>query len=220
MMSGHLRHAVGLASVLLALIPAVAWGGGLRFERAFDVRGEPASLHFQATFRARGGAHRLEVWRDEERRVRRRTDDSIETFASHLPDDPEYQLSILDLKKRIHTRVDRTNLYRIGNFTDWFDLTHGLRRPRGAYLLTAAAAPAGAPRPVDRCRWYDLSEGESTSHVCWSGAHRIPLLIVREGGELVWRVDRVDRSPPPASTFDIHDDGFVRNDANQDIAAD
>jgi hypothetical protein len=217
---GRLRSTAGLASVLLALAPAVAWGGGLRFERAFDARGEPASLHFQATFQGRGSAHRLEVWRDGERRVRRRTDDAIETFASHPPEDPEYRLSILDLKRRIHTRVDRTNLVRIGNFTDWFDLTHGLRRPRGAYQLAAAAAPAGAPRPLERCRWYDLSESGRTSHVCWSAANRIPLLIVQEGGDLVWRVDRVDRGPHPAGTFDVHDEGFVRNDANEDIAGD
>jgi hypothetical protein len=36
----------------------------------------------------------------------------------------------------------------------------------------------------------------------------------------VWRVATLDRKPIASKTFEIHDEGFVRNDANQDIERD
>ena len=85
-----------------------------------------------ATFASRGAPHKLEVWRDGDRRVKRVTDRAVTSFASHKPGSPEFQLSILDARRRIHTRIDRVDMYRIGWFTDWFDLTHGLRHPKGS----------------------------------------------------------------------------------------
>ena len=219
--SGRQSSGPRLVALLAAVaVPLLASGGGLTFEQAFDATGEPTALHFQAAFRAHGGEHRLEVWRDGDRRVKRRTDETIETYAFHRPGDAEYELSVLDLRKRIHTRVDRTNLFRIGSFTEWFDLTHGLRHPRGPYRVVSARAPRGTPGPVEACRWYDLTQADRTTHVCWSVAERIPMLIVADGGETVWKVTRVDRGPIAPGTFEIHDEGFVRNDANEDIAGD
>ncbi len=210
-----------LALVLLAAAaPAAASTGGLTFEQAFAAGRKPTGVHFQATFRVAGAEHQLEVWRDGDRRVRRRTDDAVETFAFHRPGEAEFQLSVLDLKKRILTRVDRTSLYRIGSFTDWFDLSHGLEHPRGTYRLTGAGAPGGAPRPLERCRWYELAEAGRTTHICWSARDGIPVLVETDEGEVVWKVTRVDRGPVAPGTFDINDDGFVRNDAREDIEGD
>jgi hypothetical protein len=211
-----------LAALCLAaaLSPAVR-GEELGFDQAFSAGGEPAALHYAVVFTSpRGEEHRLEVWRDGDRRVRRRTDEAIETYAFRDPPDPEFRLSILDRRRRIHTRIDRTNLYRIGSFADWFDLGHGLRHPLGAYRLARGHAPEGAPAAVEGCQWYDLAQGGHTTHVCWSPRSRIPLLIQGQDGRVSWKVTALDRGPIPASTFEVHDEGYVRNDANADVERD
>jgi hypothetical protein len=190
------------------------------FEQVFSDKDEPAALHYRAIFVSNRAEHHLEVWRDGDRRVKRRTDAAIETYAFRTPGDPEFRISILDMRKRIHTRIDRTNLYRIGNFTDWFDLTHGLKHPMGEYRLARAQAPDGAAKAIQACQWYDLIQDQRTTHICWSAQSRLPLVIQAQDGQVVWRVAALDRKPIPATTFEIHDEGFVRNDANQDIERD
>jgi hypothetical protein len=219
----HLRH----LSVLLvgggALLPAPLVAGetpALSFEKVFDTRGEPASLNYSVRFFAAGIEHHLEVWREGDRRLRRRTDESVEIHATRAPGAADFDLSVLDLKKRIHTRIERTNLYRIGNFTDWFDLAHGLRRPKGAFELVRASAPADIAKPIEPCQWFDLTEGSRTTHVCWSARLRLPLMLVDASGTVQWQVTRVSTAALPGSTFVIDDKGYVRNDANQDIAGD
>jgi hypothetical protein len=192
----------------------------LKFEWAFSAKGEPRALHYHATYFSGGTEHRMEVWRDGETRLKRRTDDAVETYAFHKPGDADYRLSVLDLKKRIHTRIDRNNLYRIGNFTDWFDLSHNLKHPGGDYQLATAQAPADAENAIANCQWFDLSEAGRTSHICWSKASRLPLLIQAQDGKTVWKVTSLDRKSIPGNIFEIHDEGFVHNDANQDIEGD
>ncbi len=219
-----------LAALALAAAttPALAAPGRASFEQAFSTAGEPARLHYTVAFVSRGAPHRLEVWRDGDRRVKRVTDGAVTTFAFHRPGSPDFKLSILDARRRIHTRIDRTDMYRIGQFTDWFDLTHGLRHPKAAYVLTAGSAPAGAPRPVRACTWWDLTQGARTVHVCWSPTVRLPLLIVDprappgpgSAAGVVWRVASVSEASAPPGAFRIHDRGYVRNDADDDISQD
>jgi len=190
----------------------------LKFEEVFRVKGEPVALHYQAEFAAKGAKHQMEVWREGELRVKRRTDDEIETYAFRKSGDAEFRMSVLDMKKRIHTRIDRTNLYRIGNFTDWFDLAHGLKHPMGDYQIAKSQSPDNALKAVEPCQWYDLKQNGQTTHICWSMQNRIPLLIQTQ--QLVWRVSKLDRKSIPVKVFEIHDQGFVHNDANQDIERD
>ncbi len=201
-------------------VPLLVSAGELTFDTAFGVQGEPPALHYRAVYQSKGAEHRVEVWRDGELRVKRRTDDDVETFAFREPGSAEFQISILDLRKRIHTRIDRTNLYRLGNFTDWFDLTHALRYPRGPYQLTRTPVAAGPQKPIDRCLWYELRQERRVTRICWSARDRIPLVIQAGGGEIVWRVTDVDRARIPPEVFQIHDQGFVRNDASADIEGD
>ncbi|BDG07040.1 hypothetical protein [Anaeromyxobacter paludicola] len=208
---------LGLAAVLAAASPAPAGAAGLTFERAFG--GVESPLHCRVAYASGGSPHRLELWRDGDRRVRRRTDDVLETYATRRAGSPEYSLSVLDLRRRIHSRVDRTSLYRIGSFTEWFELGHGLRHPTGPYRLTRAAA-TGTARPLEACDWYELAQGARRSRICWSPRHRLPLLIEDGRGAVVWRVTSLDREPPAASVFEVHDEGFVRNDAAADISGD
>jgi hypothetical protein len=192
----------------------------LDFDHVFSTRGEPAATHFQATYLTGGLEHHVEVWRDSDRRIRRRTDDKAESFAIRTQGSPDYRLSVLDLGKKIRTDIDRDNLYRIGQFTDWFDLGHGLRHPQGSYRLVPAATPHGAARAIGACEWVALVQGTQTTHVCWSTTAKLPLLIQAADGRTVWRVTTVDHKPIANKVFAIHDEGFIRNDANADIERD
>jgi hypothetical protein len=218
------KWALGLQLATLYVAAAAslnAQAKALMFEQVFNPKGEPAALHYQAVYTAKGEDHQLEVWRDGDRRVKRRTDDAVEMVASHNPGDAEFHLSILDKKKRIHTQIDRTNMYRIGNFADWFDLAHGLRHPKGTYLLSSATAPESAPKTAAlTCKWYDLTQDNRTTHVCWSANIRLPMLIMSAQGKVIWRVTSLDQKPIPEKTFKIQDEGYVRNDANEDIESD
>lgn len=209
-----------LAVLYAAAVALQAHAAELRFEQAFDTSGGQAALHYQANYSAGSTRHRVEVWRDGDRRVRRRTDDRIEIHASREAGSAEFEMSILDLEKRIHTTVSRSNLYRIGNFTDWFDLAHGLRHPRGAYRLGSIAAPVGAPAPLQSCSWFELAQDGQASRICWSAQEQVPMLVLSANGDAVWRITALDRQPITQEALAIHDDGFLRNDANQDIEPD
>jgi hypothetical protein len=193
---------------------------GVTFEQAFSASGEPRATHFEAEYVARGSTHRIEVWRDAERRIRRRTDDAAEIYALRKAAKPDFHLAVLDLKRKLRTDIDRDKLYRIGNFTDWFDLGHGLRHPMGKYTLVAAKAPAGGPTPAEPCQWYNLAQSGRVTYVCWSVASRVPILIQDQVGATVWRVTKVDHKAILETVFQIADTGFVRTDANEDIDRD
>jgi len=202
---------------------AVAAGGeaaSLKFEKTFNDAAEPAALHYKAAFVSRGASHQMEVWRDGQRRLKRSTDAAIETYVVRKPGSAEYQMVILDTPHKIVTRIDRSNLYRVGNFTDWFDLAHGLKHPKGEYRLARAQTPAGVPRPLAACSWYDLTQSQHTVHVCWSARSRLPMLLVDQGGTVVWQLTQLDQRPIPQATFQVHAEGFIQNDANADMDRD
>lgn len=191
-----------------------------KFEQVFTTKDEPKSLYYQATFTNQKGEHHLETWRQGQRFLKKRTDDEIETYVSHVEGDIEFKMSVLDLKKKIHTRIDRTNLARIGNLTDWSDLTRVIKNPRGEYQLSAAKAPIKAPKALEACTWYDLTSEGKTSHICWSSKQHVPLLIVDNQNKVVWQITKISQAAIPNTVFTIHDEGFIKNDANQDIEND
>lgn len=206
---------------LIAVIsPLSLAGADLDFDKTFTSRGEPRHLHFEARFLLNAKMHEVEVWREGSRQLRRRTDAAIETFLEKPDKDAEWHMSVLDLKRRIRTDIDRSNLARVGHFTDWFGLAHALVRPTGAYRLTRAEAPEGAGKPLRSCRWYVLSQQAQQSLICWSADLHLPMLITDVQGKTLWQVSRVDLDAPGAETFRIRDAGFVRNDANSDISGD
>lgn len=218
----------GRLVVALAMLvgPSAADAAPLRFERVFGTTGEPAALHYRVAYRSGATVHWMDVWRDGNRRIRRSTDGAITTFAYRAPGDAGYRLSVLDEQRHRRTDIDRTNLYRIGNFADWYDLAHGLRRPKGAYVLTRAAHPPATPAvaparaAIAPCTWYDLTEGTRTTRICWDAANRIPLLMTGAGGRMIWRVATIDRHPIAARLFTIDDRKYIRTNANQDIEQD
>ena len=83
------RGRVGLAAptVLLSLLlgpPADAGEGSrsLTWERAFPVSGRAVDVHLRASFTGRDGQpHQLELWRQGETFLHRRTDDALDLFV-------------------------------------------------------------------------------------------------------------------------------------------
>lgn len=208
------------AALLAAAAAASAAPTTLRFEDAFSSR-RPVSLHYEARFAATPATEgTVEVWRDGDVRIKRRTGDAIESYAVRAAHDVEYDLTVLDLHRKLLTRIARTNLYRLGNFTEWFDLSHALRHPKGAYRLVAARAPASAGTPAARCTWYDLEQQGRIVHICWSSRAQLPMRIVEASGRTVWNVTRLDLGPVPESVFRVEAHDFVQVDANQDVEKD
>ncbi|HEX7454829.1 MAG TPA: hypothetical protein VF296_02195 [Gallionella sp.] len=212
------RTITALLMMLLVAQPAAAIEG-LEFNKAFNSDGEPKRLHYVVSYNLKGSMHEAEIWREGNQRLKRRTDDAIETFVFSKGKDPEWRMVVLDLKRKIRTDIDRTNLYRVGHFTDWFGMSHGLAHPIGQYQLHSSSAPEVLLRAVATCHWYTLKLEGRESGICWSQAYRLPLMIVRDRA-IEWKVTQVDTKPLPAAVFKIHDQGFVRNDANEDISGD
>lgn len=194
--------------------------GSLDFDRTFNARGEPAQLYFQAHYQVNGKDHETELWRDGEHQLKRRTDARLETYVFKPDGSDEWRMVVLDLAHKIRTQIDRTNLLRIGHFTDWFSMAHALARPVGGYTLRALPTTAQMPVPVSRCRWYGLTRDGVESRICWSSALHLPLLITDSANQVAWHITKVDRTPLGASHFAISDAGFVHNDANEEIKGD
>lgn len=211
-----------ITPVLLALaMPTVAaTNTALRFDTVFTTAGEPADVHFRAVYASRDGQHVVDIWRDGDRRIKRVTDGLFETYAVRAPRSPDFDLMVLDRRRKISTRIDRTNLYRLGNFANWFDLGHGLRQPKSAYTIVNGAAPANASRLVEPCRWFDLKEVNRVTHICWSRASRLPISIVGTNGVTLWRVTAIETGPIDPAMFAVSDAGFIKVDASRDVSGD
>lgn len=215
-------HCILLSSLMLVCSAAAAQSSpaSLDFDKTFNATNSTPFMHFRAEYMSTGTGHQLEVWRDHDRRLKRRTDDAVESFVTKTSDDPEWSMVILDLRRKIRTDIDRTNLYRVGHFVDWFGMAHGLSRPPGAYDLRLSAAVQGAPKTIAPCRWYRLSSQGRDSDICWSSAMKLPLVIATAQGQVQWQVLQVDTRAPVSETFRVKDEGFARNNANADIDTD
>lgn len=192
---------------------------GYDFDTIFSAKNEPEGLHYQVIFAGAGGPHTLEVWRDGQARLRRKTDGALDTYVvRNMADLNEYQMTVVDYERHITTLIDRNNLIRLGHFTEWFDLSHGLRHPIGTYRLTASSAPENAPKPVSACKWYALTQdNQAPHHICWSQQDHLPLIIWSDHAGTVWRVSKITSGPIAANIFAMNDEGFVHNNANADI---
>lgn len=169
------------AGCVLALVagPARAAGPVLTWEQAFPLAAAAPRVHFTARYRdAADREHALEVWRDGTRFLHRRTDAQLDLYAA--PKDAaqrEVSYRLIDHVHRSVYDVDRSNLYRIGVFSDWAALAHVLDRPKGAYSVRATTAPAGLA--LAGCRWRVIEpRAGAASRVCWSARWGLPLAIV------------------------------------------
>ena len=209
------------ASLFLGLIlSGSVFAANLKFDQVFSDKGEPKNINYEVTYKSVTGEHHLEVWREGNTRLKRKTDDALELYIIKDQNGPEFNLSILDLKKKIYTQIKRTNLYRIGSFTDWYDLAHGLKHPLAAYEINKLSVAPSKSTPVSSCKWYELIQGENKTQICWSSDYKIPLMMTSLKGDIFWNVKKVNINKMVPSVFEIHSEGFIKNDANRDIEPD
>lgn len=213
---------INTRALLLTGIMAAAstQAADLDFDKTFNAKGETRQLNYRATYVVDGKQHQIEIWRDRDQRLKRRTDDKLETHIFKSSNQAEWRMVVLDLSRKIRTDIDRTNLYRIGHFTDWFSMSHALARPTGAYQLTTLKTAPNNDKPLSACRWYALSRDNLTSNICWSTQWHLPLLITDAKGTTQWNVTAINPHALPATAFALDDAGFIHNDANADIQTD
>jgi hypothetical protein len=206
------------AAVLIGAWQACAAASPLAFDDVFDVRGEPRWLHYRVEYRDAAGPHRLEVWRDADRQLKRVTDDRIETYAVSLESD--VRLAIVDRDRGTLTVADRATLMRLGLFVDPFGQAHGISKPSGAYTLEAT----GQSEEVSgrRCTVWRLTPapGAAPSDVCWDRAARLPLVIRDARGAVQWRVVALDEAPIAEPVFVPPRGDLAVNDLNRELAPD
>lgn len=192
------------------------------WEAAFPTRAAPPQVHFRAVYRDDfGGTHRLEVWRQADLRLRRRTDEAIDLYVEKSASG-EYLYRLIDHDRKILIRADRTALYRIGVFSDWIGLAHVLNIPRGGYRVTAAARQSPASLRGE-CVWKRLElvmPAARESEICWSSRWGLPLEIgtqsEQDGWESRFLVQQVESFAPGPEIFAVAREGLVEVDAGPD----
>jgi hypothetical protein len=185
------------------------------WEAAFPTRSAPQRVYFRAHYTDEfSRAHELQVWREGDVRLRRKTDDAIDLYLEK-GGSGEYVYRLIDYHRKIVARAERTTLYRIGVFSDWAALAHVLKVPRGEYDVTV---PPRSELPIrDDCRWKRLeasTPAASASDICWSPQWGLPLAI-RTKGESRFSVDEVRTFERGPEAF-VAPEGFLQIDADPD----
>lgn len=195
----------------------------LVFDKVFNTQDEPAQLHFVARYVTASGPHELEVWRDAQKRLRRRTDNNSDAYVQKGKGPEDWSMTLYDHQKKIASQLSREALIKLGQFTDWFDLSHGLTRPFGEYQLSATSKAwieKNTAKPLSNCQWFDLLQKGQTSHVCWSAKHHLPMLIAGPNDQIIWQVAEVDNKPANLSVWQQPKQGYLHNNASKDILDD
>jgi hypothetical protein len=210
---------------LLCVLWAVTVGAedlSSRWEAAFPTRSAPQHVYFRAAYHdGLGRTHRLEVWREADLRLRRRTDEAIDLYVEKSgPGDYEYRL--IDRDRRLLIRADRMTLYRIGVFSDWIGLAHVIDIPRGGYRVAEASRQSPASLRGE-CVWKRLepsTPSRAASEVCWSSAWGLPLEIGDENENGEWNsrfwIQEIRTFAPQPEIFALAREGLVEIDANPD----
>jgi len=190
------------------------------WEAAFPIATAPTHVHFHARYLdGRGAPHTLEVWRDGEQRLKRKSDAAIDLYAEQKAGG-EIDFHIVDHLRGIVLRANRAALYRVGHFSGWLGLAHVLDVQHGAYTVAALAAPPEM-KSGGRCHWYRLEvtvPARKVSDVCWSATWGLPVEIKavdanRTTATVQFSVDAVEVFQPPDDLFAFQNDKFVIIDA-------
>jgi hypothetical protein len=219
-----MRAGCALVSGLLCLLSAAmvqAEDVTSQWEAAFPTRGAPSQVHFRAVYRdGFDRAHELEVWREADLRLRRRTDDSIDLYVEKSVSG-EYEYRLVDHDRNMLIRADRTTLYRIGVFSDWIGLAHVLKVPRGEYRIMPAVRQSPASLRGE-CLWQRLEltlPSSAPTEICWSSRWGLPLEIgtdAKNGFRSRFSVEEVGTFASAPEIFTVARDGLVEIDAGPD----
>jgi hypothetical protein len=216
------RRSVALWGCWVVLLAASTPGAGAQvaWDEAFPTASAPPNVYFQARYRdARGERHRLQVWREADARLRRKTDEAVD-ISVERDLSGRYVYRVVDRAKNAVVATDRASLYRTGLFLEWRGLAHVLDVPRGSYQITriAVVLQETAHGP---CVWFRLETTQpspAVSDICWSSRWGLPLIIRAPGaGEMDhFRIEEVRTFVPDASTFAVSPEGLLRIDAGPD----
>lgn len=218
------RTRATLAALLCLLAPATvrAEDAGPQWDAAFPSRAAPERVHFLAGYLdGAGRAHRLEVWRDADLRLRRKTDHAIELYVEKSPSG-EYEYRLIDRNRHVLIRADRTALYRIGVFSDWAGLAHVIEIPRGRYRVTQTRRRSAASLRGE-CAWQRLERiapAASITEICWSSRWGLPLEIGMVSGQEGWKsvfwLEAVETFVPSPEIFALPPHDLLELDAGPD----
>jgi len=216
------RAALAALLCLLAAATVRAEDAGPQWDAAFPSRAAPEQVYFRAGYLdGAGRAHRLEVWRDADLRLRRKTDQAIELYVEKSPSG-EYDYRLIDRDRHMLIRADRTALYRIGVFSDWAGLAHVIEIPRGRYRVTEARRQSAASLRGE-CAWHRLERiapAASITEICWSSRWGLPLEIGVASGQEGWKslfwIEAVETFAPSPDTFAVAQQDLFELDAGPD----
>ncbi|MHB1621526.1 MAG: hypothetical protein ACYCTY_16510 [Sulfuricella sp.] len=199
------------------------------WNKAFPTAAAPSNVHFIAHyFDDRGTRHQIEAWRSGHNFLHRRTDGRIDLYAVAEQPGGEVHYRMVDQHRKIVADVSRTNLYRIGVYSDMFGLAHVLDTPKEPYHLENIGRD-GAPKDIKAkgCQWHALVRTQSKptrSLVCWSAAWGLPIVIVDADAALkeVFRTDRVEKIDSKQAIKTLHalpptPEGYALVNVNEEI---
>jgi len=201
-------------AIVLALLAtsAVAHAEPNAWQRTFVTKRAPKTVFFRATFEdASGKPHEVRSWRDGDKRLRRDTDAAMSLLVTRAAGG-ELAYELVDRVQKVKVEVNRTNLYRVGLFSDWSALATNVAEPRTKYDLVVTDRTEKRKVGGD-CRWVKLDKQE----ICWSDAWGVPLVIRRDARE-IYRVVEIS-SKVDAKVFEPEQGLFVV-DANEDMGGD
>jgi hypothetical protein len=192
----------------------------LEWGKVFSTKSAPENVYFRARYLDQTGkSHQLQVWRQADLQLRRRTDDRLDLYLDKNADG-NYSYRLVDYARRVIISTDRANLYRIGILSDWSGLAHVLNFPRGDYTITPREETNTTPE--GKCIWYQLetAASRSASQVCWSDLWGLPLSIQARTNDGEWTtqftVEEIHAFYPVPGTFDIPRNSFLQIDARPD----
>lgn len=158
---------------------------GLSWEGAFGSRATRPGVYLRAKLEdGAGGAHGLELWREGEKRLRRRSDDVLEIAVEDVgpPGAPAYAFTVADLRDHTVRRLTPEQARRLGPVYTWWSLAHLLGLPAPRSTLQRAPEPGLKVGPA-RCDWYRyVPEGLPEERICWSREFAVALRVERKQG--------------------------------------
>ncbi len=216
------RRAAWAGLLWLLPTPPLQAEVSLTWDEVFRTSAAPDNVYFRADYLdGVGKGHRLQVWREADRRLRRKTDERLDLHVERN-DEGEYGYRLVDHARGIVIRTDRTMLYRIGIFSDWRGLAHVLDRPRETYAIAHVERDI-ASTPHGSCSWYRLETGSPprVSRVCWSAEWGVPLAIEALTNQGQWArrftIEEIRIIQPDARNFDVPQDGLLQVDVDPGV---
>ncbi|ATB31390.1 hypothetical protein MEBOL_004852 [Melittangium boletus DSM 14713] len=176
-------------SAPLALAEGPAKAGGLSWEKTFGPLATKPDLYVKArTGDPSGGTHALELWREGDRRLRRRTDALLEVWVEDqgAAGAPAYAVTVVDQRSHTVRRVSVERSAKLGPAFTWWPLAHLLPLPGPRYTLRklkeSVLRVGGA-----RCEWYlYIPDGQPEQRICWSREYAVALRHEEKRGEGWW----------------------------------